>query len=75
MLEILSETIEDGFLIRNYTRDGINISHTVKQVISEEIEPVELPEPTEPRPTIEQQILAENQYQTALLEMQMLGGM
>lgn len=31
-------------------------------------------EPIEPQATTEEQILAENQYQTALLEMQMLGG-
>lgn len=31
-------------------------------------------EPIEQQATIEEQILAENQYQTALLEMQMLGG-
>lgn len=30
---------------------------------------------TIPDPTIEEQILSENQYQTALLEMQVLGGM
>lgn len=34
-----------------------------------------LTEPVEIQATIEEQILAENQYQTALLEMQMLGGM
>lgn len=32
-------------------------------------------EPIKPQTTIEEQILAENQYQTALLETQMLGGM
>lgn len=32
-------------------------------------------EPIKPQTTIEEQILAETQYQTALLEIQMLGGM
>lgn len=30
--------------------------------------------PETPQPTIEEQILTENQYQTALLEMNMIGG-
>lgn len=43
----------------------------VKQLISKNA-PIEQ---IEPQATIEEQILAENQYQTALLEIQMLGGM
>lgn len=34
-----------------------------------------IPEPIEPMPSIEEQILIENQYQTALLEMNMMGAM
>lgn len=33
-----------------------------------------IPEPVEPQPTIEEKILAENQYQTMLLELNSAGG-
>jgi len=33
-----------------------------------------VPKPVEPQPTIEEKILAENQYQTMLLELNTLGG-
>ncbi|GEM_PF-1958707 len=33
-----------------------------------------MPEPVEPQPTIEEKILAENQYQTMLLELNSVGG-
>lgn len=55
---------QDGYLITEYPNGAI-----VKQLISDTE-----PTPNEPQPTIEEQILAENQYQIALLEMQMLGG-
>lgn len=46
------------------------------QIMQEDGTFVDAPiEPIEPQATIQEQILAENQYQTALLEMQMLGGM
>lgn len=67
-LKILSQYEEDGIQIVEYTKDGVSVSHTVKTPIPQEIA-------EEPQTTIEEQILAENQYQTALLEMQMLGGM
>lgn len=65
---ILNKYEQNGFEITEYSKDGITISHTVKTPITSEIEP------TEPKATIEEQIYAENLYQTAVLEMQMLGG-
>lgn len=69
MLSILSEEIEEGFKVIRYTKDGETVTHTVKTPIQ-----TESSELIEPQPTIEEQIYAENLYQTALLEIQMLGG-
>lgn len=66
MLRILSKYEQDGYLITEYTRDGTTISHTVKTPIQTE---------PETQSTLEEQLYAENLYQTALLEMQMLGGL
>lgn len=70
MLELLRENEKDGYIIKEYTKDGKNISHIIKTII--QTEPVE---PWEPEPTLEERILAETTYQTALLEMNTLGGM
>lgn len=40
-----------------------------------EFTPPNIPDPVEPQPTIEEKILAENQYQTMLLEITSIGGM
>lgn len=55
---------QDGYLITEYPNGAV-----IKQLISNTE-----PTPDEPQPTIEEQILAENQYQTALLELSMMGG-
>ena len=69
MLTILRKYTEDNFIVTEYTKDGETVSHIVKTPIPTEIEP------TVPQASIEEQILAETQYQTALLEMNTLGGM
>ncbi len=68
MLDVLSEETKNGYKIIKYTKNGTTVSHTVKKLIQEEIEPVEQ------QPTIEEQILFETQYQTAVLEILFLGG-
>lgn len=70
MLQILNQYKQDGYQITEYTKDGTTVSHTVKVPI--QTEPIE---PVEPPTTIEERILAENQYQTMLLEMTTMGGM
>ena len=60
----MREYENNGYLITEYPNGAI-----VKQLISNTE-----PTPDEPQPTIEEQILAENQYQTALLELSMMGG-
>lgn len=69
MIKILRKYEENGLLVTEYTKDGVTVTNVTKIAIPTE--------PIEPdlQATIEEQILAENQYQTALLEMQMLGGM
>ena len=68
MLQVLSRYEQEGFVFTEYTEDGTTTSHVVKARIPQ-IEPIE------PQTTIEEQVYAENLFQTALLEMQMLGGM
>ena len=71
-MDVLNITIQNGYQITKYTKDGVTVSHTVKVPIqTEPIEPVEV----EPQPSIEERILAENQYQTMLLELTTPGGM
>lgn len=66
---VFREYIEDGYQVTEYTRDGETVSHKVTvPVQSEPIESIV------PEPTIEEQILAETNYQTALLEMNIMGG-
>jgi ribosomal protein S16 len=69
MLRILNQYELDGYKVVEYTKDGVTVSHTVKTLI--QTEPIE---PVEPRSSIEELILAENLYQTALFEFQMIGG-
>ena len=68
-MEIINQYEKENYKITEYTKDGINVSHIIKTPI-----PIETID-QEVETTIEEQILAENQYQTALLEIQMLGGM
>lgn len=51
MIKLLSEKVENGFLIREYSRDGVSVSHTIKTQ-----EPTEPIEPTEQAPTLEDKI-------------------
>lgn len=62
---IIRDYIEDDYRIKEYDNGTV-----VRQLISQ----ATLLEPVEPQITLEEQIYAENLYQTALLEMQMLGG-
>lgn len=66
MVKVLKKTEENGFLVTEYTKDGETVSHTVKTPIPQEtgLEDIE--------PTIEEEILYENKYQTILLEMGMM---
>ena len=64
---ILKQYIEDGIEVIEYTKNGTTESHVVKSLIAAGI-------PIEEQPTVEEQILAETQYQTALIEMNMMGG-
>lgn len=66
---ILNKYTENNEIVTEYTIDGETISHIVRVPIPQEIEPIE------PVPTIEEQILFETQYQTAVLEILTLGGM
>lgn len=69
MLEILRVYTENNLKITEYTKDGKTVSHVVEEPIQTEQQPIES------KLTTEEQILSENLYQTALLEMQSLGGM
>lgn len=72
MLKILNRRVEGDFEIIEYTLDGKTVSHTAKKVITA----IEEPEiPLDPQPSLEERILAETTYQTALLEMTTLGGL
>lgn len=63
-MKVLKKYVEDESNVTEYTKDGETISHTVRTRIQSE--------PIEPKPSIEEEILFENKYQTMLLEM---GGM
>lgn len=67
-MKVLRRYKEGNYQVTEYTKDGETVSHVVKTLISRESEA------TESQPTIRELILVENQYQTALLEIQMLGG-
>lgn len=68
MLEVLKRYVEGDYNVTEYSKDGKNVSHTIRTPIP--------PNSTEDKfvSTIEEQILAETQYQTALLEMNYMGG-
>ncbi len=70
MLYILNKYVDNNVQVAEYTKDGTTVSHTVKTPIQ-----TEPSEPQEPEPTINESILFENQYQTAMLEILSLGGM
>lgn len=67
-MEILNQYInEEGKRVTQYSRDGVNVTHTVIDDVPQEVtEPIEEATPT---PTVEEQILTETKYQTILLEM------
>lgn len=71
MVQILRSYEENGWVITEFTKDGETISHTISHPISQRSDPMESPIP---QTTIEEQILAETQYQTALMEMNTMGG-
>jgi hypothetical protein len=68
--EIIEENGEFYRVERHTLSDGRTTE--IKQLVSEE--PKSVPKRQTP-PSVEQQILAETQYQTALMEMNMMGGM
>ncbi len=70
MIYILKTYDQDGYFITEYTNDGVNVAATIKHPM-----PTTEPRPIVTMPSIEEQILAETQYQTALFEMNMMGGM
>lgn len=72
---ILREYEEDGFKITEYTSDGETVSARVEEKILNEEDIPSVPVESVPQPTMEEKILAENQYQTMLLELNQLGGM
>lgn len=59
--------------MEQYEEDGYIVTITDSGAIIKELKPIEV-QPAEPQTTLEEQIYAENLYQTALLEMQALGG-
>ncbi|MFD2868912.1 hypothetical protein ACFSY7_10435 [Kurthia populi] len=67
-MEILNQYInEEGKRVTQYSRDGVNVTHTVVDDVPQEVtEPIE-----EVPPTIEEKILYETQYQTMLIETSM----
>lgn len=50
-MRILREYEEEGLAVTEYTKDGISVSHTVRQAITTELEPI-----PEPQPTIEEKL-------------------
>ena len=70
-MEILNPYInEDGKRVTQYSRDGINVTHTVTDDVPQEV-PERPIEEVVPTPTIEEKILYETQYQTMLIETSM----
>lgn len=69
-MKILSQTVKDLVVTTEYTRDGITPSHIIIHDIQPENEPIE----KDYTPSIQERILAETQYQTALLETNIMGG-
>ena len=67
---ILNEYTESNMNVTEFTIDGTSVSHTVKTPIIEQP-----PGADKPQTTLEELIYAENQYQTALLEINMMGAM
>lgn len=68
-MEILNQYInEEGKRVTQYSRDGVNVTHTVLDDIPQEV-PGQPIEEVVPAPSIEEQILTETKYQTVLLEM------
>lgn len=61
MLKLLTERIEGDYVIREYTRDGENVSHTIKTPVQTQTEPEEIVIPKDP--------LVELREQQALLQL------
>lgn len=72
-MEILNQYInEEGKRVTQYSRDGVNVTHTVVDDVPQEVtEQEEVIEEVTPTPTIEEKILYETQYQTMLIETSM----
>lgn len=70
--ELSGEVIADNMILINDL--DVELGSTYNRETGEFTPPEPKPEP-EPQPTIEEKILAENQYQTMLLELTTLGGM
>lgn len=67
------EVIADNMILINDLEVELELGSTYDRTTNTFTPPVSVP--VEPKPTIEQQILAELQYNTALTEMKALGGM
>jgi len=50
MAQILREYIENGIKIAEFTKDGTTVSHTVKSIVPQPIEP------KTPQPTLEDKV-------------------
>lgn len=72
-MKILNQYIsEEGKRVTQYSRDGVNVTHTVVDDVPQEVtEQEEVIEEAPPTPTIEEKILYETQYQTMLIETSM----
>lgn len=69
MFRLLNKYEENGKIVQEYTKDGETVSHRIETIKPDgDFIPAETP-------TLVEQIYAENLYQTALLEIQSLGGM
>lgn len=64
MLQLLNERIENGFVIREYTRDGNTVSHTIKTPVETQREEEVIALPKDP--------LVELREQNELLKQELL---
>lgn len=70
-MKLLNERMEDRFLIREYSRNGVDVSHTIKQLIEEQTEEETIVLPKDPIVELkEKQVL----MQAALDELLLSGG-
>lgn len=69
---VLREYEENGYKVVEYTQDGKTVSSEVRILI-----PIYIPEPTEPKPSMEElqaQTLVNTEYLIAMNEMGIQGG-